>query len=85
MQANIIQIGNSKGIILPSDLLAKLHLSLKSAVSVSVEDEKIVIQPEPRRGWAEAFKQFASSGAEESFFPDVLDDEDLSDWTWQQK
>ena len=31
MVTNIIQIGNSKGIILPSEILKQLRLSLKSA------------------------------------------------------
>jgi antitoxin MazE len=85
MTTSIIQIGNSKGLILPSDLLRQLHLSLKSAVRVSIESEKIVIQPEPRQGWAEAFKQFAASGEEEAFFPDVFEDEDLTDLQWKHK
>ena len=88
MTTNIIQIGNSKGIILSSDILRKLHLSTKSAVNVSVEDEKIVIKSEshPRQGWADAFKEFAaSSESEESFFPDVFEDENLNWWKWEQK
>jgi antitoxin MazE len=87
MTTNIIQIGNSKGIILSSDILRKLRLSIKSAVNVSVEGEKIVIKSEscPRQGWADAFKEFAASGNEESFFPDVFEDEDLNWWKWEQK
>jgi len=45
----------------------------------------IVIKSEPRQGWADAFKQYALSGKEESFFPDVFDDEDLSDIPWERK
>ena len=37
MVTNIIQIGNSKGIILPSEILKQLRLSLKSTVSVSLD------------------------------------------------
>ncbi|GHT46813.1 hypothetical protein AGMMS49965_24610 [Bacteroidia bacterium] len=85
METNIIQIGNSKGLILPSELLRQFHLSLKSIVKLTVEEKKIVIQPEPRQGWAEAFKQFAASGEEEAFFPDVFEDEDLTDLQWKQK
>ncbi|GHT66934.1 hypothetical protein FACS189452_03720 [Bacteroidia bacterium] len=85
MRTNIIQIGNSRGVILPSIVLRRLDLSLKSTVDVLMEDEKIIIQPKPRSGWDEAFKQFALSGAEESFFPDVFEDEDLSDWKWDTK
>ncbi|GHT77072.1 hypothetical protein FACS189413_05480 [Bacteroidia bacterium] len=85
MQTSIIQIGNSRGVILPSSLLHRLDLSLKSTVNIQIENEKIVIQPQPRQGWAETFKQFALSGAEETFFPDVFGDEDLKDWEWKQK
>jgi antitoxin MazE len=85
MQKSIIQIGNSRGVILPSIVLRRLDLSLKSTVDIVMEDEKIIIRPKPRRGWDEAFKQFALSGAEESFFPDVFEDEDLSDLTWEAK
>ena len=84
MRSNIIQIGNSKGLIIPSNLLRRLRLSLKSPVEVFMEDEKIVIRAEPRQGWAEAFRQFALSGEEETFFPDVFADEDLSDIVWEK-
>ena len=40
MVTNIIQIGNSKGIILPSEVLKQLRLSLKSAVSISLGREQ---------------------------------------------
>ncbi|MDR3143161.1 MAG: AbrB/MazE/SpoVT family DNA-binding domain-containing protein [Tannerellaceae bacterium] len=85
MKTNIIQIGNSKGIIIPSNILRQLHLSIKSAVSISVDEEKIIIKSEPRQGWENAFKEFAESGSEESFFPDCFKDEDLSWWTWKEK
>ena len=41
MVTNIIQIGNSKGIILPSEILKQLRLSLKSAVSISAQSETL--------------------------------------------
>ena len=53
MVTNIIQIGNSKGIILPSEILKQLRLSLKSAVSVSLDGNNIVIKAQPRQGWVE--------------------------------
>ena len=85
MRTNIIQIGNSQGVILSSDILRKLDLSLKSSVDIKVEDKGIYIKPLPRQGWAEAFKEFAASGAEEKFFPDFFEDEDLSWWTWDEE
>ena len=38
MKANIINIGNSQGIILPAALLRKLMLSFKSSVQIEVND-----------------------------------------------
>jgi len=85
METNIIQIGNSKGIILPAHFLHKLQLSVRSTVHVSASEKKIIIEPHPRQGWGEAFKEFATSGSEESFFPDVFEDEDINDWRWERK
>ena len=62
MVTNIIQIGNSKGIILPSEILKQLRLSLKSTVSVSLDGNNIVIKAQPRQGWAEAAKRAHENG-----------------------
>ena len=43
-----------------------------------------VFKAEPRQGWAESFKQFSLSGEEETFFPDVFNDEDLSEVAWEK-
>jgi antitoxin MazE len=74
MKTNIIQIGNNKGIILPSAMLRRLHLSLKSAVNVSVDDGKIIIKSEPRQGWAEAAKLMNEAGDDVLLIPDVFND-----------
>lgn len=83
MRTNIIRIGNSKGIIIPSDILHKLRLSIKSAVNISIENEKIVIRPEPRKGWAEAAKQMHATGEDTLLIPDILKNEDFSDIPWE--
>jgi len=85
MKTSIVQIGNSKGVILPSEMLQKLRLSSKSSVEIEVKNDNIMIKPSPRQGWAEAFKSFSSSGSEEAFFPDFFEDEDLSWWTWNEE
>ncbi|KAB4368127.1 hypothetical protein GAO41_30245 [Bacteroides thetaiotaomicron] len=82
MVTNIIQIGNSKGIILPSEVLKQLRLSLKSAVSISLDGNNIVIKAQPRQGWAEAAKRAHENGDDELLIPDVFEDEKFEDWTW---
>ena len=82
MVTNIIQIGNSKGIILPSEILKQLRLSLKSTVSVSLDGNNIVIKAQPRQGWAEAAKRAHENGDDELLIPDVFEDEKFEDWTY---
>jgi antitoxin MazE len=82
MKTTIIQIGNSKGIILPSAMLRRLRLSLKSAVNMSLSGEHIVIAAEPRQGWAEAAKNAHKTGGDKLLVPDVFEDEKFEDWTW---
>jgi len=72
MVTNIIQIGNSKGIILPSEILKQLRLSLKSAVSISLDGNNIVIKAQRAH----------ENGDDELLIPDVFEDEKFEDWTW---
>lgn len=82
MTTNIIKIGNSKGIILPSDILKQLSLSLKSAVNITLEGKNIVIKAEPRQGWAEAAMQAHMDNEDTMLIPDIFEDEKMEDWTW---
>lgn len=72
MQTNIIQIGNSKGIILPADVLCKLRLTLKSAVTITIDGDAIIIKNQPRQGWAEAARQAHDNGDDQLITPDVF-------------
>lgn len=82
MKANIINIGNSQGIILPSMLLRQLKLSFKSAVKIEIENGAIIIKPEPRQGWAEAAKQMHAEGDDELLLDDLPNEFDKEEWTW---
>lgn len=85
MKANIISVGNSRGIILPSSILKELKLTLKSAVQIFTENGAIVIKPAPREGWEEAARQMQASGDGELLLPDVFENENLDEWTWEEK
>lgn len=86
MKTNIIQIGNSKGIIIPSNILRKSKLSLKSEVEVGCNDDgSISIKASPRQGWAEAAKQMANVGDDELLIQETFNDEDLDWWEWDEK
>lgn len=84
MEANIIKVGNSKGIIIPAQFF-KL-IGLKNKVSIEVENDTLIIAPaqnKAREGWEKIIaKEINENGQPESLLPDLLEDENLEDWTW---
>jgi len=83
MNANIIKVGNSNGIILPAVVLKELKLTTKSTVRIEVEKGVIVISPGVRQGWEEAALRMQQNGDDELLIPDVFEDEPMQDWTWK--
>ncbi len=81
MEANIISVGNSKGLIIPSPILRKLGLKLKSVVDISLNNDSIVIKPSIRQGWAEAAKIAHQCGDDKLLDADILGD-DMEDLEW---
>lgn len=82
MQTRIVQIGNSRGVILPADMLRQMGLQQKSVVNVSMMDDTIVISRQPREGWAAAAQKAHEEGGDGLLMPDILEDEKLEDWQW---
>lgn len=84
MEANIIRVGNSKGVILPSKLMKLIGLEEK--VSIDVKGNKIIITPaekKVREGWEEMIREEVEhNGPGEKLIPDVFSDEDLDEWKW---
>lgn len=82
MKANIINIGNSQGIILPSMLLRQLKLSNRSTVELEINNGSIIIKPEPRQGWAEAAKEMNAAGDDQLLLGDFPNEFEKEEWTW---
>lgn len=84
MEANIIKVGNSKGVILPSKLL-KL-IGIKDKVIIEIIENRIMISPvdkKVREGWEDQIKkEVDNNGHGEKLIPDVFSDEELEDWKW---
>lgn len=84
MHSTIRNIGNSKGVILPQNILKQC--AIDTDVIIEVKNNTIVISPADhtkRKGWAEAFQEMAKNGDDQLLIPDVFEDEDTSDWTWK--
>lgn len=82
MKTNIINIGNSQGIILPSMLLRQLKLSNRSTVELEIDNGSIIIKPEPRQGWAEAAKQMSAADDDHLLLGDLPNEFEKEEWTW---
>ena len=78
MKANIVQIGNSKGIRIPKILLEQLHFD--KSVEFQVTPEGLLLRPvhepaennsQPRAGWDEMFQAaLAETGDDGAEFAD---------------
>jgi antitoxin MazE len=82
METNIINVGNSKGIIIPAKLLKMIGLG--NVVNVDIEEGKLIISPanKPREGWEDILKnEIEKNGPAKSLAPDFFEDEN-EDWTW---
>ena len=80
MQANIIQIGNSKGLRLSKAILEKYNIQDK--VEIILEKNQIILKPveEPRKGWDKAFKKMHAAGDDQLLMDDVFEDESFDEW-----
>ena len=82
MRSMLTKIGNSKGVIIPAQLLKQCQLD--GMVMLEVRDDTIVISKpdQPRNGWEEALN--ASTSFEDELLIDdsVVNDFDGGEWTW---
>ena len=80
MEVPIINIGNSKGIILSKAILEKY--SFKDKIEIVMEENHIELKPvtPPRQGWDEAFKEMHERGDDELLNDDILDGDVIEPW-----
>ncbi len=82
MRANLIRIGNSRGIRIPKPLLEQA--GLRDKVEIRVEKGRLVLLPDqkPRRGWSESFAAMAERGDDSPLLGDTPNVFDRDEWTW---
>ena len=81
MNVHIIQIGNSKGIRLPKNLLEKYNIT--DVVELILEEDCIILKPKTssRTGWEKLFKEMHENGDDKLLVSDVFEDENLEEWS----
>lgn len=80
MQVSVIDIGNSKGIRLTKNLLAKYDI--KDKVELILEKGRIILKPvaKPRQDWEKSFQQMHENGDDRLLIDDFFEDENLEEW-----
>jgi len=84
MKVNLIQIGNSKGIIIPKSILDEMDAD---NFDIRVKDGGIFINPlkgrNTREGWDKIFADTTSkTKPEQDYFEGMENDFDKEEWTW---
>lgn len=83
MRVNLIAIGNSKGVRIPSSVIKECALG--DELEMRVEDGVIVLAPARgvREGWDAAFQEMAAAGDDGSMITEGLENGfDSEEWTW---
>jgi len=83
MRAELVRIGNSRGVRIPKPLIEQCGLG--DTVELRVENDCLVISPErrPRQGWEEASRA-AGPGADDEFLLETgaPNEFDRKEWQW---
>lgn len=83
MKAELVRIGNSRGIRIPKPVIEQCRLG--KTVDLRVENECLVISSErqPRAGWNEAFKAAGSGKDDELLLENTGHNAfDSKEWRW---
>jgi len=83
MKAELVSIGNSRGIRIPKPIIDQCGFG--KTVELRVERDRLIITPQrrPRQGWMEAFAAAASAGTDELLLESVGGNAfDRDEWKW---
>jgi antitoxin MazE len=83
MEVQIINVGNSKGILLNKTILEKYGFGDK--IEIIMKQDHLELKPvsPPREGWDEAFKEMHDREEDNMLIDDVLDDDLFEEWEWK--
>jgi antitoxin MazE len=82
MTGNIIYIGNSKGLILPTAILKRLKMTAQTEVEIEATDDYILIKNIGyRAGWTTAAQKQHLAGDDQLLTEELSTDFINTDWT----
>jgi antitoxin MazE len=82
VKAELIRIGNSRGIRIPKPLIEQCGLG--ATVELSIENDRLVVSSKrrPRQGWSEAFRAAAAAQDELLLESTAQNQFDRKEWRW---
>jgi len=84
MKANLVKIGNSRGVRIPKVLIQEAGLPYE--VELEVQGDMIIIKPfrQPRESWSGQFKAMAATGDDALLDGEVLvaTEWEAGEWEW---
>ncbi len=84
----IIQIGNSKGIRIPKQVLEEFDLDENSEIELDTKDGNIILKPKnyPRINWIAQFQEaqavYEKPEVHKDEFIELSNEFDEQEWTW---
>ena len=84
VRANLVRIGNSRGIRIPKSLIDECKLG--DIVELSVVDGSLVVRraSAPREGWDAAFQRMSDAGDDVLMDAETPTDFDEAEWEWRE-
>lgn len=82
MKAQLVRIGNSRGIRLPKVVIEQARLTDEVELEVRGSTVVITAARRPRDGWAEAARQLHSEAGDQLLDPPTSTDFEEAEWQW---
>jgi len=84
MQARVVNIGTSLGVILPNLVAKDLSLQAGRLLDLSISGDRVILKKKtPREGWASAAQKLHDDKGDTLLISDVFEDENFDEWLQQ--
>ena len=82
MQARVVKIGSSVGVIIPNSIVKETSLQIGKKLDLRLinKSEIILTKPNPREGWDLAAQELHSEQGDQLMIPDIFEDENFDEW-----
>ena len=82
MQARVVKIGSSVGVIIPNPIVKEISLQIGKKLDLHlINKSKIMLtKSNPREGWDLAAQKLHLEQGDQLMIPDIFEDENFDEW-----